>query len=435
MAAAPQGRRATALAAKRDATEARLATLGLLDGPAWAMPARREAMERLRAMGLPMPRDEYWRFTDPTTLTAAETPTAKVFEASERPVFGDIDRLRVVFRDGEFDAGASDALAMEGVEIHRLADSPDLHWARDLYGALEGPGQVPVERPLAALNTATARDGLLIRVTGRAPRPISLAYHHEDEGSDATLHHVVRVEPGAELTVLENGPAAARFNKCMEIDVADGGTFHHVRAQGRDHERRAVTHMFARLGEGSVYKSFTLTANGRLTRNECVVDLQGPDAVAHVAGAAVGDGDFHHDDTVFVIHDAERCESRQVFKKVLRNGAVGVFQGKILVRPGAQKTDGYQISQSLLLDGDSQFLAKPELEIYADDVQCSHGSTSGAIDAEALYYLRSRGVPRPAAEDLLTLAFLAEAIEEIDDEAIAEDIRSRLEGWLTRRRG
>ena len=245
----------------------------------------------------------------------------------------------------------------------------------------------------------------------------------------------MRVEPGAELTVLENGPAAARFNKCMEIDVADGGTFHHVRAQGRDHERRAVTHMFARLGEGSVYKSFTLTANGRLTRNECVVDLQGPDAVAHVAGAAVGDGDFHHDDTVFVIHDAERCESRQVFKKVLRNGAVGVFQGKILVRPGAQKTDGYQISQSLLLDGDSQFLAKPELEIYADDVQCSHGSTSGAIDAEALYYLRSRGVPRPAAEDLLTLAFLAEAIEEIDDEAIAEDIRSRLEGWLTRRRG
>jgi Fe-S cluster assembly protein SufD len=104
--------------------------------------------------------------------------------------------------------------------------------------------------------------------------------------------------------------------------------------------------------------------------------------MAHVAGACVGDGDFHHDDTVFVTHDAVNCESRQVFKKVLRNGAVGVFQGKILVKPGAQKTDGYQISQSLLLDDDSQFLAKPELEIYADDVACSHGSTSGAIDED-----------------------------------------------------
>ena len=430
-----RGRRAKAQDAKREATEARLTGTTIPDGPAWAAPARRDAMERVRATGLPMPRDEYWRFTDPTGLTAAEAPRAEVFRDEEAPVFGEIDRLSVVFRDGVFDPAASGELAMEGVEIHRLADSSDLHWARDLYGALEGPGQVPVERPLAALNTATASDGLLIRVTGRAPRPIALTYVHEDEASDATLHHVVRVEPGAELTVLENGPAAARFNECMEIDVADGAAFHHVRAQGRDHERRAVTHMFARLGEGSTFKSFTLTANGRLTRNECVIELQGSDAIAHVAGAAVGDGEFHHDDTVFVIHGGERCESRQVFKKVLRNGAVGVFQGKILVRPGAQKTDGYQISQALLLDGDSQFLAKPELEIYADDVQCSHGSTSGAIDAEALYYLRSRGVARADAENLLTLAFLAEAIEEIDDEAVAEDIRSRLEGWLTRRRG
>jgi Fe-S cluster assembly protein SufD len=148
----------------------------------------------------------------------------------------------------------------------------------------------------------------------------------------------------------------------------------------------------------------------------------------------MGDGDFHHDDTVFVTHDAVACESRQVFKKVLRNGATGVFQGKILVKPGAQQTDGYQISQALLLDEDAQFLAKPELEIYADDVKCSHGSTSGAIDETALFYLRSRGVPEGPASDLLVLAFLAEALEEIDDEAIAAEIHGRLEGWLARRR-
>lgn len=422
--------------AKLDATEARLSALSLPQGAAWATAAREDAMARVRAMGLPVRRDEYWKFTNPADLVSPEAPEAALFNPEEVPVFSEIDRLKVVFVDGVFDPEASDDLSMEGVEIERLANAAevDIHWARDIYGVLETRGQDPVERPLAALNTATATDGLLIRVIGKAPRAIALTYLHNDTHSDATLHHVVKIEAGAEVTILENGPAAARFNKCMEIDIADGGAFHHVRAQGRDHERRAMTHMFTRLGEESVYKSFTLTANGVMTRNEQVIEIIGDNAVAHVAGAALGDGDFHHDDTVFVTHDAVNCESRQVFKKVLRNGATGVFQGKILVKPDAQKTDGYQISQSLLLDEDSQFLAKPELEIYADDVACSHGSTSGAIDETALFYLRSRGMPLGDAQDLLVLAFLAEAIDEIEDEKIAEDIRSRLEGWLARHR-
>jgi Fe-S cluster assembly protein SufD len=261
---------------------------------------------------------------------------------------------------------------------------------------------------------------------------VALIYLHRSETSDVILHHCVKIESGAELTLLESGPAAARFTKVMEVDVAAGGRFHHIRVQGRDHERRAATHLFARLGPESLLKSFTLTANGVLTRNDVVIELLGDDGVAHIAGAAVGDGTFHHDDTVFITHAGLRCESRQVFKKVLKNGAVGVFQGKILVKPGAQKTDGYQISQSLLLDGDSQFLAKPELEIYADDVKCSHGSTSGAIDEVALFYLRSRGVPEAASKSLLVLAFLAETIAEIDDESIAADIRLRLQNWLER---
>ncbi len=417
------------------AVEARLSSMSMPDGPAWSMPARKKALARLREMGLPQRRDEYWRFTRPDTLTSPDPEPARILREEGPELFSEIDKLRIVFVDGVFDAEASDELAGEGIEISRLADSGDLHWARDSYGTLEGRGHDPVHRPLAALNTAFATDGILIRATDKVSRPVALQYYHRDETSDAILHNLVRVEPGADLTLIETGPAAARFNKLMEVDVADGGGFHHVRAQGRDHERRAATHIFARLGEKSTFKSFTLTMNGVLTRNECVIELTGDEGVAHVAGAAVGDGDFLHDDTVFVTHDAVACESRQVFKKVLRNGATGVFQGKILVRPGAQQTDGYQISQSLLLDGDSQFLAKPELEIYADDVQCSHGSTSGAIDEEGLFYLRARGVPRGEAEDLLTLAFLAEAIDEIDNEEIAEDLVRLLEGWLSRRRG
>lgn len=421
--------------AKEDALAARLASLDLPAGKGWLATARTDALARLRAMGLPARRDEYWRYTDPASLNAPEAPAAVRFDAGDEVApFEGMDRLKIVFVDGVFDPAASDDLTLSGVTIERLAQAgdKDIHWAQGTYGVLEARGQSPVARPFAALNSAFATDGVLIHVTGKAAKPVSLVYVHDSETSDAILHHCVKLEAGAELTLLENGPAAARFSKVLEVDVADGAQFHHVRIQGRDHQRRAVTHIFARLGTRSELRSFTLTANGRLTRNEAVVELAGTEGRAHLAGATVGDGDFHHDDTVFITHAAEACESRQVFKKVLMNGATGVFQGKILVKPGAQKTDGYQISQSLLLDEDSQFLAKPELEIYADDVKCSHGSTSGAIDDTALFYLQSRGVPRRTAQALLVLAFLAEAIQEIADEDIAEDISARLERWLAR---
>ena len=421
------------------ATEALLSGLEIPSGGFTAQ-ARARALARVREMGLPQRRDEYWKWTDPTSLIAAETPTAAVFEDDETPVFGEIDCVKLVFVDGAFDAAASDDPALAGVEIALLAEAgkADIHWAQELYGTLELRGQSPVVRPLAALNTAAATDGVLIRATGKAAKPVHLVYRHASDRSDAILHHCVKVETGAELTLLETGPAAARFNEVLEVDIADGGRFHHVRTQGRDHERRAATHTFARVGPGALFKSFTATVNGQMTRNECVIEIVGDHASAHVAGAALGDGKygkFHHDDTVFVTHDAVDCESRQVFKKVLKNGATGVFQGKILVKPDAQKTDGYQISQSLLLDDESQFLAKPELEIYADDVQCSHGSTTGAIDETALFYLRSRGVPVEDAKALLILSFLADAIEEIEDETIAAEIVSRLEGWVQRRKG
>jgi Fe-S cluster assembly protein SufD len=422
---------------KSDATTARLAGMTLPEGAAWATEARRAALDRVIAMGLPHRRDEYWRYTDPAALVAPDAPPAALLADTDPPVFTALDRLTLVFVDGVFDAAASDPLTGTGIEIERLSTAlgRDIHWARDLFGVLEARGQKPVDRPFAALNTAFAADGVVIRATGTVTPPVHLVYLHRSETSDAMLHNLVRVEKGASLTLLESGPAAARFSKLLEVDVADAAAFHHIRIQGRDHQRRAVTHCFARLGRESLFKSFTLTMNGVLTRNECVIELTGDNASAHVAGAALGDGpDFHHDDTVFVTHDAVGCESRQVFKKVLRNGATGVFQGKILVKPGAQKTDGYQISQSLLLDDDSQFLAKPELEIYADDVACSHGSTSGAIDDTAMFYLRSRGVPEREAKDLLVLAFLAEALAEIGDERLAEDLRLRLEGWLARRR-
>ncbi|TPE53819.1 SufB/SufD family protein [Amaricoccus solimangrovi] len=423
-------------ARKLEGAEALLAVWPAPVGEAsWARSAREKAAARLMAMGAPVRRDEYWRFTDPTSLLVQPPKPAPVYDAIEKPPFGDVDRLRIVFVDGVYDPDQSDPLELAGVEIQTLAQvvGTDIHWARDLFGVLETRGQDPVDRPLAALNTARATEGIVINVTGQAARPVSFIYRHASETGEAMVRHLIRMAPGSDLTLLENGAAAARFNSVLEIEVADNASFHHVRTQGRAHDRRAATAIFARLGKESSFKSFTMTANGRLTRNECVIEFTGDDAHARVAGASIGEADFLHDDTVFITHDAVNCESRQVFKKVLRSGATGVFQGKILVKPGAQKTDGYQISQGLLLDDDSNFLAKPELEIYADDVACSHGSTCGAVDETSLFYLTSRGLPRAEAEGLLVLAFLDEAIQEIEDPVLADDMRERLGAWLARR--
>lgn len=423
---------------KFEASEALLAAYAApTTGAAWALAARAKAAAHLRAIGAPNKRDEYWKYTNPAALIEFPTPPAAFFSADEAPMFDAIDRVELVFVDGVLDMAQSADLALAGIEIETLADatSKDIHWAKDLFGVLEADGQNPVDRPLAALNTATASEGLVIRVTGEAEKPLALRYDHIDENSDAMLHHVIKVEEGAKFTLLECGSGAARFNSVLEVDVADNAEFHHVRTQGRDYERKTATHMYGRLGAQSVYRSFTMTMNGVLTRNESILEFTGDEAQATVAGASAGDGtNFHLDNTVFVTHDSINCESRQVFKKVLRNGATGVFQGKILVKADAQKTDGYQISQALLLDDDSNFLAKPELEIYADDVACSHGSTVGAIDEDAMFYLTSRGVPKAEAQDMLVLAFLGEAIDEINNSDLADDIHARLAAWMERRR-
>ena len=424
------------LAGKKDISDSLSDYFNQPFASSWANDIRSAALVTYKRFGAPSKRDEYWKYTNPNKLTIIPTEPAALFSNDETPMFSNIDRVKIVFVDGILDLNQSDDLMLEGAVIETLADatSKDIHWARDLFGTLEKNGQKPVKRPLAALNTAMAEQGLVIRITDKCKKPLAIRYIHNSETSDALVHNIVKVEKNAEFTLLESGAGAARFNSVLEVDVADNASFHHIRTQGRDHERKTVTHIFGRLGKESIFKSFTMTVNGILTRNDAVLEFNGDNAKATVAGATAGDGEsFHHDDTVFITHDAVNCESRQVFKKVLRNGATGVFQGKILVKADAQKTDGYQISQGLLLDDNSNFLAKPELEIYADDVACSHGSTVGAIDEDAIFYLISRGVPRKQAQDMLVLAFLAEAIDEIDSIDLADDINNRLAAWMDRR--
>lgn len=418
--------------AKRKAAETLLHHLPLPEAEAgWAREARAAARARLLDAGAPVRRDEYWKYTDPSALTA---PLRAVEESDASPEiesqFGDVHPRRQRFVNGRYRPDLSDDEGQEGLTIERLSDvlTRDIGFARDLFGVLEARGHEKVTRPLAMLNTAAAREGLVLHATGKVAEPIHLRQDQIGAGA-GLLRHLVRVESGAELWLLKSGSTS---NSVIEVDVADGGAFYHVRIQQGERPPEAA-HIFARIGAEATFKSFTFTADGTLARNETVMEFVGDNAIGHVAGAIMGQGQAHVDNTVFVTHGAENCESRQVFKHVLTGQAKGVFQGKIFVRPGAQKTDGYQMSQAVLLSDGAEFSVKPELEIYADDVACSHGSTTGALDRTALFYLRSRGVPNDIAEAMLVEAFVDEAIGEIPSETVADAMRVHVRRWMESR--
>ncbi|MEO0426259.1 MAG: SufD family Fe-S cluster assembly protein [Pseudomonadota bacterium] len=417
--------------ATRKAAEGMLHALPLPEGEAgWARDARAAARARLLEAGAPIKRDEYWRFTDPRALTVPMEPVGEREPEKASTAFDGIEAVTQHFVNGRYRPDLSDPLALEGVAAGALSDvlAQDISIARELFGKLEAAGHEKVDRPLAMLNTATAREGLVLQVTGEAPLPLHLRHAQIGEGA-SMLRHLIRVEKGGSLTVLETGTPS---NCVVEVDVADGGTFRHIRVQTGARAPSAA-HIFARIGSEAKFQSFTLMADGKLTRNETVMDLVGDDAVGHIAGAVLGKADAHLDNTVFVTHSALNGESRQVFKNVLEGKATAVFQGKIFVREGAQKTDGYQISQAVILEDGAEFLVKPELEIYADDVACSHGSTTGALDPDQLFYLTARGVPRKAAEAMLVAAFADEAIMEIEDDAIADAMREAVSEWMATR--
>jgi Fe-S cluster assembly protein SufD len=224
-------------------------------------------------------------------------------------------------------------------------------------------------------------------------------------------------------------------NPVFEIEVAEGATLVHARLNQEGREGFHLSNVHARVAAGGTYDNFTLNAGARLTRNEIHIALEDPKAAAHMNGAQLLAGGQHADTTTYLDHAAPDCASRQTYKTVLAGKSRGVFQGKILVRQAAQKTDGYQMNQALLLSPDAEMDSKPQLEIYADDVKCSHGATVGELDHDQLFYMRSRGVPEPVARSLLIQAFLQEAVEGVTDETAREALSRAVAGWWEREAG
>lgn len=412
-------------------------------GLTWLDSMRRGGIEQFRDLGLPTARVEDWKYTRLRPLedtafrpvTAADG-TAKVDEVPT--LFGaTADVTRIVFVNGCL---RPDLCRMQnltsGVTVEALSDAmaSDPEWVGAYLGRI---GRLD-SKPLLALNTAMMNSGVVIRVgKGVAvPHPIevvfvagltdgAVAYYPRnlivmEEGSDATIvkHH-------AGLGV---GPYFA--NAVTEIDVGDNARLRHYRIQTENMEATHLDSMHARVGRDATYETFCMSAGGRLSRTEAFVRLEGSGAHCGLNGAYLIKGREHCDNTTLIEHLVPHTTCREVFKGVLDDEARGVFQGKIVVHKDAQKTDGHQLSKALLLSDNAEMDAKPELEIYADDVKCSHGATTGQLDTSALFYLRSRGIPDALARNLLIQSFVAEALDEISDpdvrQAMADLVVHRL---------
>jgi Fe-S cluster assembly protein SufD len=398
---------------------------------AWVEALRDEAAEAFRAQGFPTRRVEAWKYTDlaPVAGAAFGEPLTSVDDAPELPPTA---HPRAVFVDGRF--------------------RPDLSTVQELPFTIRSLGQVLPEmegrvgalvdvrgQAMAALNTMLFEDGLVVEladgVAGGVLELLSLAA--ESERAPA-FHprHLIRLGKGATLTLVETaiGPLNARYlhNPVFEIEVAEGARLNHGRAQQEGLEAFFLSTIYARVAAGGAYDNFTLNAGGRLARNEIHVALTGPKAEAHMNGAQLAGEGQVVDTTTSLDHAAPDCSSRQTYKTVLQGRSRGVFQGKIHVHQVAQKTDGYQMNQALLLSEDAEMDSKPQLEIYADDVKCSHGATVGALDPEQMFFLRSRGIPSAQARAILVEAFLTEAVEAASDGAVRDTLGKALAGWWAR---
>ncbi|WP_237214402.1 Fe-S cluster assembly protein SufD [Falsiroseomonas oryziterrae] len=398
---------------------------------AWVEALRERAAEAFRQSGFPTRRVEAWKYTDLAGVAGAVfgEPLTSVEDRLEIPA---AMHPRAVFVDGRFRPDLS-TLAGLGFTAESLADA--LPRLEGWLGSLARPAS----EPMAALNGMLFEDGLVVHVpAGVAGGVLELLSIATESERAPAYHprHLVRLGAGASLTIVESatGPSGARYlhNPVFEIEVAEGARLNHGRLQLEGHEGVFLSTVYARVGAGAAYDNFTLNAGARLARNEIHVALTGLKAEAHMNGVQlVGDGQ-HADTTTSLDHAAPDCASRQTYKTVLAGRSRGVFQGKIHVHQVAQKTDGYQMNQALLLSPEAEIDSKPQLEIYADDVKCSHGATVGELDADHLFFLRARGIPEAQAKAILVEAFLTEAVEAVADETIRTALTRGVAGWWGR---
>jgi Fe-S cluster assembly protein SufD len=405
--------------------------------------ARREAaFRRFEAGGLPNRRVEEWKYTDLRALMRDVKPlaTPPAARALQPQALGDalpgITTHNVAIVNGAFAPDWSDvSTADPGVTITEL-----FAWlAGNTSFRLDEVVAEPVDIALA-LNSAFMAGGIVVHVKkgARVARPLHLAYRFVGDAPAAMYPRtLVFVDPGAQVTLIEtcDGPAGLDYqvNGALALVVGDGAQVERIKIGNEGEAALHIETIMASIGAKAAYREFTFTAGSAVTRNQLFLRCAGEGSNVRIAGANLLKARQHVDSTLVIDHAARSCESREVFKSVLDGESRGVFQGKIVVRPQAQKTDGKMMTQALLLSDTAEADNKPELEIFADDVQCGHGATAGRLDENLLFYLKARGIPAKEAEALLIQAFVGEAIDAIAHEGVRDLLGGRVAAWLAAR--
>lgn len=410
---------------------------------AWLGELRKAGAERFAAVGFPHPKDEEWRFTPLGLITKTKFTPAHgderspgVGDAIEQFGFGAEAGIELVFVDGRYAPHLSRlGKPTRGVRVSSIAEAVDDPILRQHLGK---HARIEAD-PFVAMNAGSLRDGALIHVArgAAAEQPIHLLFL-STASSEPTVSHpriLAVLEEGARATLVESyggaGAGAYFANPVTEIVVGQDAMLDHCKLQQESREAFHVAAMQVSLARGATFVSHSATTGGRITRNDLNVILAGERADATLNGLVIVGGAQHVDNHTMLDHAAPNCPSHELYKHVLDGKSSGVFKGKILVRQPAQKTDSKQTSKTLLLSDDAVMNSQPALEIYADDVKCTHGSTIGPVDEEQVFYLRSRGVGLDAARHLLTYAFAADITRRIK----VEPVRRRLETFMAAQHG
>jgi Fe-S cluster assembly protein SufD len=409
--------------------------------PSWLRAARQAALERFQAAGFPTTREEDWRFTNVAPIARATlrpAPERKPGRVSAPDIaaltFGEAGGHRVVFVDGRYAPELSSPGRAEGVEIKSLREvvEREPHSVQELLGRA-------ASAPFTALNTALFADGAFVRVPSgvTVTAPIHVVFYSTGGDGEPTASYprlVVAAGRTSQITLVESygGPEGARYltNAVTDLVAEDGAVVDHYKVQRESTSAYHVGSMTVRQGRSSNVSSHSIALGAALARSDVDQAFLAEGGECVLNGLFMGSGTQHLDTHTRIDHAQPHCTSRELYKGVLDGRARGVFVGRVLVRPGASKTDAQQTNKNLLLSREALVDSLPQLEILTDDVKCKHGSTTGQLDPLALFYLRSRGIAEAAARSLLVYAFASDLVGRVKVKALRAGLEQYLQAHL-----
>jgi len=380
---------------------------------------RERAFERFTKLGFPTRKIEEWRFTNVAPIVKSDLALARPTTNGVTPA--DVKRIgfgpSLVFVDGHYRADLSSAPA--GVSLASIRDTIQFDLKEDAPA-------------LVALNTAFLEDGACVKVEGELDSPLHVLFIGTDQKAchPRNLYHVTQNGKAEVIeTYVSLGDKVHWTNSVTVAIVSQNAELKHTRLQLENESAFHTSNTWVDQGRDSRFTASVVTLGGRLVRNDITVAVNGENGVSTLNGLFLTRGTQHVDNHTRIEHRVPHCESHELYRGVLDDRSSGVFSGYIHVFEDAQKTDAYQSSAHLLLSEDAIVEAQPQLEIYADDVKCSHGSTTGQLDKEALFYLQSRGIPKDLAYSMLVRAFANDLTERFEQ----QDVRERIEDMINQR--